>query len=185
MEWSDLFSCRLDLLKVLRELFHPLASQVSGVNGEWESAIKILQGNTFLTFHIPHLVWNLYEKVRKSTNLTAKTHFLSDGKCNFTLGWHVNICLFLSPGVLLGQQLGVRDPRRGIYFSFLELFSLVMNTKSACMQLEPGALLKACLRWCTTLKAIKLIHGLWKTIIEEMFLSLRLINVKEKELKKS
>lgn len=102
-------------------------------------SIKTLQKNVCLAFHIPSLVWDLDEKVRKLPDLTDKTDiFCQKGNVSLTSGWHLNICLFLSPRVLLSQLLGGRPPGKRIYFSFFVLFSLVINTKRACMELWPG-----------------------------------------------
>jgi len=99
-----------------RDLFHPLSSEGSGVNGEWKSVVskKTLQRYTCLAFHIPSLVWDSDEKVRKWPDLTGKTDiFCQKGNVNLTSGQHMNKCLFLSPRLLLSQLLGGRHPERG------------------------------------------------------------------------
>lgn len=65
-------------------------------------------------------------------------HFLSEGKCKSHLGLAPEHMPILSLIVLLSQLLGGRHPGKRIYFSFFVLFSLVINTKRACMELGPG-----------------------------------------------
>lgn len=84
-------------------------------------------------FPYPSLLWDLDEKIGKWPDLTDKPDiFCQKGNVSFTWGWHLDICLFLSPRVLPSQLLGGKHPGRGIYFIFFVLFSLVINTKCAC-----------------------------------------------------